>query len=201
MKKILVMAAAAMMAVMSVNAQEDQKNELSISYGTGISLIGDGIGNGFANGLFDSAVGHEMTNDKNFGTLALEYFRHLDNHRWAIGGILTFARFSEDVQRKDNKVKIGDRARNYFTVMPSVKYYWVNKTHFGFYSKAAVGVMFASYKSNNDVNHTSDSDTDINFTGQVSPVGFEGGALQYRGFLEAGFGEQGIVLAGFRYRF
>ena len=44
MKKVFLMIAAVMMTAMSVKAQSDEpKNELSVSYGIGISLIGDGM--------------------------------------------------------------------------------------------------------------------------------------------------------------
>ena len=47
---MILMVAVALMTAMNVNAQSDElKNELGISYGLGISMIGDGIGNGIGN--------------------------------------------------------------------------------------------------------------------------------------------------------
>ena len=197
MKKIVLMVVAAMMATMTVQAQnEDLKNEIGVSYGAGLSLIGDGIGNGIGK-AFGQLGGYKYTNDKQFGSLSVEYFRHLNsNNRVAIGGIFAYSRYGED-EVKDN-VKVGDRTRNYFTLMPAVKYYWVNKNNFGLYSKVAVGATYMSSKVTE--NGVDENNSKVYFMCQVSAIGVEfGGKL--RGFVEAGVGEQGIVLAGLKYKF
>ena len=201
MKKYLVMVVAAMMATMNVKAQnEDLKHEIGVSYGVGISTIADGIGNAIGSGLWDGLTGYEWTNDTRVGTVAVEYFHHMKNPRLAVGGVVTYAQFGEDVMKKDTKQITGERTRHYFSVMPSVKYYWVNKNHFGLYSKAAAGVMMLVDKRNDKEINKNETDNDIFFMGQVSPVGVEFGS-KVRGFVEAGFGEQGIVLAGVKYKF
>ncbi len=201
MKKILVLVVVAMMTAINVNAQSDDlKNEISISYGAGsVSMIGDGIGNSLGNGFFDSILGYKWTNDKQFGSIGVEYFRHLNNPRLAVGGIVTFSRYGEDVE-KDNQ-KIGERTRCYISLMPSVKYYWVNGRNFGFYSKVAAGAMLTTSKSKNLTANTSSNDSKIFFTGQISAIGLEAGSPNFRAFLEGGYGEQGIMLAGVRVKF
>lgn len=58
MKKIVLMVVAAMMATVNVNAQnEDLKHEFGISYGVGVSTIGDGIGNAVGRGIWESLEG------------------------------------------------------------------------------------------------------------------------------------------------
>ena len=60
MKKMILMVVAAMMATMSVKAQNSElKNEIGVSYGLGLSLIGDGLGNSLGNGFFDGIAGRE----------------------------------------------------------------------------------------------------------------------------------------------
>ena len=200
MKKILVMAAVALMTATSIFAQNEQpKHEIGVSYGAGISLIGDGIGNGIGRGIFDSMTGRTWDNSKEIGTIGLEYFYHLNNPRLAVGGVVTYSQYGEDVMYE--KKKEGERTRRYISVMPAIKYYWVNKQHFGLYSKAAVGVMITSAKSENYKDNTSNSDTDLNFMGQASPLGLEAGSQHIRGFFEAGIGEQGIFLIGLRCKF
>lgn len=202
MKKVMIMVVVALMTAMNVNAQSDElKNELGISYGLGISVIGDGIGNGIGSGIFDHLTGHEWKDDKAFGSLAVEYFRHLNNPRLAVGAIATFASYGEDVVKKSDGQKVGDRTRNYISVMPAVKYYWVNGNNFGFYSKAAIGAMMMIDKRNDTESGKSSSDNSIYFTGQASPIGLEAGVPTARAFVEVGFGEQGIVLAGLRMKF
>lgn len=44
-----------------------------------------------------------------------------------------------------------------------------------------------------------DSKTEIGFAWQASPVGIEIGNNQVSGFLEGGFGYQGMVIAGVRF--
>ena len=200
MKKILVMVAVALMTATGIFAQNEQpKHEIGVSYGAGISLIGDGIGNGLTNGIFDAMNGRKWENSRELGTVAVEYFCHLNNPRLAVGGVVTYARMGEDVMYE--KKKEGERTRRYISVMPAIKYYWVNKQHFGLYSKAAVGVMITSAKSENYKDNTSNSDTDLNFMGQASPLGLEAGSQHIRGFFEAGIGEQGIFLIGLRCKF
>ncbi len=76
MKRMMLMVLAALMATMTVNAQnEDLKNEIGVSYGLGVSLIGDGLGNGLGNAI-GGLAGYKYDNDKQFGSLSVEYFRH-----------------------------------------------------------------------------------------------------------------------------
>lgn len=198
MKKMFLMVVAAMMATMSVNAQNSElKNEIGVSYGLGLSLIGDGLGNSLGNGFFDGIAGREWTNNKEFGSLSLEYFRHI-NPKFAVGGIFSYSRFGEDVVK--DQVKVGERTRNYYTVMPAIKYNWVNKEHFALYSKLGIGATIASSNTRHLTNNTSNSYSQVFFAFQVSAIGVEFGS-KLRGFVEAGCGEQGIILAGIRYKF
>ncbi len=137
MKKIVLMVVAAMMATMNVNAQvENLRHEIGVTYGTGVSTIGDGLGVGMGAAL----TGTDLKNDKSFGSLSLEYFYHLNNPRMAVGAVACFSKFSNDIEDKATSKIEGDRTRSYYTFMPAFKYYWVNKNYFGFYSKAAAGV-------------------------------------------------------------
>ena len=189
----------ALMAMVCVQAQdENPSHEIGVSYGLGVSLIGDGIGNAVGAGIFDALTGYEWTNKKNFGTLGVEYFYHLaDAPRTAIGGIFTYARYGEDVEK--GGVKEGERTRSYITLMPSVKYYYVNGKNFGLYSKVAAGVMMMRAKS--ESNGKSDTDSDFRFMCQASLLGLEAGSQNFRCFFELGAGEQGIILAGLKYKF
>ena len=61
------MVVAALMATMTVQAQnEDLKNEIGVSYGLGVSLIGDGLGNGLGTGIgniFGNMLGYKYGNN------------------------------------------------------------------------------------------------------------------------------------------
>jgi len=207
MKKFFAMVAVALIAAMNVNvnaqSNSELKNEVSVTYGAGyMSAIIDAFGAGLGDAIVDYATDRDWANDSYSGTFGVEYFRHLNNPKLAVGGIATYTHYGEDVINKNENDKVvGERSRNYFTVMPAIKYNWVNKEHFAFYSKAAAGVMVLFDEDTDKENSKySNSDTFTTFTFQVSPVGVEFGGT-VRGFVELGFGEQGIALAGLKYKF
>lgn len=200
MKKLFVLVAIATMTVMGAKAQSDQpRNEIGISYGVSNSMIGDGLGRGLGVGIFEGILGYTWTNNKEFGALGIEYFRHLDNPKMCVGGILTFAQRGEDVEYKD--AKIGERTRSYYTVMPAFKYYYINKKSFGLYSKLGAGATLLSSKEEDTKSGKSDTANKLYFAFQASLLGVEFGSQNIRAFFEGGMGEQGIVLAGLKYKF
>lgn len=203
MKKFLMMVVVIVMTAASVNAQnkvEDLRHEIGVTYGLGVSVVGDGIGNGLSNGIFDSLLGRKWVNQKDFGTLSVEYFYHLNNPRTALGAIVCYSQTGEDVENGDGMI-VGSRSRKYFSLMPSFKYYWVNKDYFGTYSKAALGVTYLNYNEEM-TGGASSSDSNLYVAWQASFIGLEGGIPNFRAFVEIGAGEQGIVyLGGIRVKF
>ena len=199
MKKVLLMVIAAMMAAVNVNAQcEDLKNELSLSYGFGsLSQLGDGLGEGLV------MIFSDTENDDGFilGPISAEYFCHLNNPRLAIGGFVSYSKWDSDiVKRGGSHEKVGERKRNYFSVMPALKWYWSNKNSFGCYSKAAAGVAFLSSTEKDSATAKSKDENGTYFMFQLSLIGIEFGH-QFRGFAELGVGHQGFAVAGLRYKF
>ena len=71
---------------------------------------------------------------------------------------------------------------------------WLNRAHVGLYSKlaAGAGLFFAN---------GSDAKDNISFAFQATPIGVDFGGEQFRGFVEAGVGWQGIVSGGVRWMF
>ena len=200
MKKILLLVVAATMAAVNVNAQcEDLKNEISLSYGFGsLSQIGDGLGEGLGMAFFSNT---EYDDGFILGPISAEYFYHLNNPRLAIGGIFSYSKWDSDVQKRGGShEKVGERKRNYFSVMPAVKWYWTNKNSFGFYSKAAVGAAFLNSTEKEFSTGKSNDDNGTYFMFQLSLIGLEFGK-QFRGFAELGVGHQGFAVAGLRYKF
>lgn len=195
------MVVAVIMATIGVNAQNQElKHEFGISYGVGVSIIGDGIGNAVGRAIFESLMGTEWDDSKQLGTLAAEYFYHLDDPKLAVGGILTYAQYGEDLVKKNSSIKVGERTRHYISAIPAVKYSWVNKNNWAIYSKIGVGPMLMMERAEDLEKDTDDKDSKLYFMYQVSAIGIEfGGKL--RGFIEGGVGEQGILLAGLKYKF
>ena len=196
---MMMMVAVALMTAMSVNAQsENLKNELSLSYGLGsTSQMGSGLGEGLSLIFSDT----EYNDGSILGPVSVEYFRHLNNPKLAVGGFVSYSKWDSDIQKKSgNHEKVGERNRNYIAVMPAIKYYWVNNNSFGLYSKAAVGAAFLNSTEKDLATNTSKDESSTHFMYQLSFIGAEFGK-QFRGFAEVGFGEQGFIQAGIRYKF
>ena len=179
---MLLLAIAAMMTTVSVNAQDEWMNEISIAYGGG------------SNTDLVSSIGKGMFTGKQldyWGPISLEYFRRLNsNDRVGIGGIFVVGGCKFDDS--------GNAKSVYYTIMPSIKYNWSVKKYVSWYSKAAVGVTFVSQSGESRSKDKDDASAVFNF--QASLIGVEVGSA-FRGFAELGWGEQGIIMAGLRYKF
>ena len=85
--------------------------------------------------------------------------------------------------------------------MPTVKFNFVRKKNFGLYSKAGLGVTYRTESIDYDDGSEDYSEKALLFNWQLSFIGVEAGSPYMRAFAELGFGEQGIVCAGLRYKF
>ena len=197
MKKILAMAAVAMMTATGAQAQGydyETKHEVAVSIGawsnSEILDVFEEVG-----GIM---FGARLDNEKFFGPVSAEYFYHAKP--WlGVGGIFVYGHFTQDALSDNNK--IGEDKNSYYTLMPAVKFDWLRKKYFGMYSKVAAGATLRQekYDSNNDSNDYDDSA--VHFNWHVSLIGIEAGSPAIRGFAELGVGEQGILQAGVRYKF
>lgn len=177
---------------MSAQAQSDDiKHEIGVSYGGPATTYWARIGTAIGAAIF----GATYENSSYFGSLSAEYFYHL-NPTVSVGGILCY---SQDNDKINYSGSVGDRTTRYYTVMPAVKLDYLRREHFGMYVKAAAGYTLQrvseTYKGQDE------STSKGIFNAQVSLLGMEAGSQHVRGFFELGFGEQGIVLAGLRYKF
>lgn len=195
MKKIILFIAVAMMTVTGVKAQSDSKHEIAVSYGAfanseWLDIIENMIG---------AIFGETYKDDIFFGTVGLEYFYHVKP--WlGVGAITTYGQLTQGSYKGEDKV--GKKSNRYFTVMPAFKFDWLRRDVVSLYSKLGAGVTLRNEIREFDgerSEHNTDK-TDVHFNWQVSVLGVEVGK-QFRGFVEAGCGEQGILLAGLRYRF
>ena len=85
---------------------------------------------------------------------------------------------------------------SYVSLMPSIKGHWLDYQHFGIYSKLSVGCTMQYHPAE-------DHQSSFYFypSCQISPFGIELGGTHWRGFMELGFGVQGTLLAGLRWKF
>ena len=192
MKKFLMMVLVAMMTVVNVNAQDELKNEIGVFYGV------ESASNILSvySSMFAAAAGDKSSF---WGPIGVEYYYHV-SPVVGLGAVAAYA----GCKAEDEKTRKDDLSETFLSFMPSVKFNWLRKKHFGMYSGLSAGVMFLSM-SVNDNAKASDPDakdeTLVTFMFQATALGMEFGGEQFRGFVEAGLGEKGTLCAGLRYKF
>lgn len=183
------------MCVQAQNYDDDLKSEISLGYGLPVNTS-NSI-ESFAKG-FTGTSNHEE-GDKYIGPITAEYFYHI-NPLVAVGAIGVYSNHKMD-ETYDGKVT-GKIKYQYFTIMPAVKFNWLRREKWGLYSKIGLGYTYAKSSLTDIADNVSD-ETDgysmINW--QASLIGTEVGNQSIRAFAELGFGEQGLALAGVRFRF
>lgn len=192
MKKFLMMVSVAMMTVMNVNAQDGLKHEVGVFYGVGsasnvLSVITSSI---------SAAAGNQSSF---WGPIGVEYYYHV-SPVVGLGAVAAYA----GCKAEDEKTHKDDLSETFITIMPSVKFNWLSKKHFGMYSGLSAGIMFISVSPNDNAkanDSNAKDETLVSFMFQATALGAEFGGEQFRGFVEAGFGEKGVLCAGLRYKF
>lgn len=149
-----------------------------------------------------------------------EYLYHFHKH-WAIGG--TFGAAGADTwarQPWDEKYKasleyspfdfvfggiiytlvpssdVDIKSRSYYAI-PSVMYTWYDRRTFRLYSKAGLGIQYYRLDVTSDHHLYPEKHEDRwKLAYQVSCVGVETGGERMRGFVEIGYGKQGILNLG-----
>lgn len=201
MKKMLVLVVAAMMATMSANAQngyDNTKHEVAVSYGIlsnsqwlNVFVIG-------MNELFDDLT---PVSRSVIGPVSAEYFYHA-NEWLGVGAIFSYGRVSTKYNSNTDNLEACTKVNSNYSLMPAVKFNWLRRPHFGMYSKLGAGVMLYDMKVTPvDPEEKATRDQVKGFNFQATALGIEFGGTQFRGFVEGGIGEQGVVLAGLRYKF
>ena len=204
MKKILFLAVVAMLATMSVNGQNayaDLKHEVSISTGAlSTSYVIDAFtlfGDAFETGV----VGDANYNVSGHGPFALEYYYRIKE--WlGVGGMLVYRNNNIKTTEHDEDTSVKSLESSCFSLLPAAKLDWVRKQHFGMYSKFALGFTRRSeYIDYFDSTRGDEKRKYTHLNAQVTLLGLEAGGIHFRGFGELGFGEQGLLLVGLRYKF
>lgn len=179
MKKLSI-SLCALLASLSMFAQSAPKNEISVSYGLGSAADINLFVKGFVFYMF-SADEEDFKIDGT-GSVAAEYFRQV-SPLVSVGGVFVYNGVTTTQENVTTR-------KNYFSLLPGVKFNWYQREWFGAYSKFSAGVKLI---------HTPEA-TNVKFATQASLLGLEVGK-RLRIFGEAGFGDQGAMLLGLRYRF
>jgi len=183
------------MGAQAQNLDYDTKHDIAISYGAAPLSTWVSVGTTVITTIFTGTV-YKYEESSSFGSLSAEYFYHT-SPSLSFGAIACFS------QNADNLIidgkESGERKASYITVMPAVKWEYLRRKNFGMYSKLGIGYTLEhvseTYNGKDDTNNSGF----LNF--QISALGIEAGSKQFRCFGELGYGEQGILLAGLRYKF
>lgn len=170
-------------------------NEISTSYGFSVLSTFGSVVIGSLSNLLDLTEGEiSVKPGGTYGVINLGYSYQL-NKTISIGGGVAFNRLSVDL--KDNTGKISPAAVNIWTIMSTGKFDWfrTRSDMFGMYSKVGLGIMAVGGSLMEELHKTIWLPT-----GQLSLIGLEVGR-GFSGFMELGFGNQGIAQLGVRARF
>ena len=169
-------------------------NEISTSYGFSMLSTFGSVVIGSLSNLLNLNGEISVKPGGTYGVINLGYSYQL-NKTISIGGGLAFNRLSIDL--KDDTGKISPAAMNIWTIMSTGKFDWfrTRSDMFGMYSKVGLGVMAVGGSLMEELHKTIWLPT-----GQLSLIGLEVGR-GFSGFMELGFGNQGIAQLGVRARF
>ena len=176
---------------------DEPKSELSVGYGI---VSSSNVLDVFSN-VVGAIFGARFQNEKFIGPFSAEYFYHV-TPLIGVGGIGVYNHHKQDVIQKEQVT--GKRTSDYFTIIPAVKFNWLRKPNWGMYSKIGAGYTYGSFKTtgkDSNGNDTKENNDCHLFNFQVSLVGAEVGNRNLRGFVELGFGEQGVLSGGIGLRF
>ena len=188
------------LAAVSVGAQaqaDERRNELSFSYG----FMPNAQWVGYLEKITGQEAGARFSDDSFLGPLSVEYFHHTRS-KLSLGAVLVVAHNKQDIQLAGTtQGNDGSWTNNYVTVMPALKYDWMRNEKMAIYSKLALGATWRNESIDFDDKDYIDYGKDaFCFNWQASAIGFEYGSPTFRGFAELGVGEQGVVLAGIRFK-
>ena len=197
MRKLILMVTALILAT-NVNAQEgyeDTKHEVGLSFGLASNSQ-------WIDAFEDVSSDYSYENIKYVEPISAEYFYHI-NKVLGLGGIFVYGNTKQDVYYRWSSSwdRIGKSSNGYYTLMPAVKFNFLRKKNVGLYSKAALGVTYRTEYIDYDDGSKEYDEKDFHVNWQLSLIGVEAGSPYMRAFAELGFGEQGIVCAGLRYKF
>ena len=185
--------------VPAVAQDEETRHEIGFSYG----VVPNSIWIDILTDVVPAIFGEKYENDHYVGPIGVEYYYHTSG-LVGVGAVAVFATNNEEGYRND--ALSSHRVKSYFTLMPSAKFDWLRRSNWGLYSKVALGATLSrysnqSYDDNSRLTGEKKVDNDVLFNFQASLIGIEAGNKDVRGFAELGIGEQGIALAGLRFKF
>ena len=196
MKKLIALFMCFVVLSSAFAKNDKDRHEFSITYGQFTVPQFAYVMGGVFGAMF--TAGHfSFENPKMVGAAGVEYV-HYVNGWLGFGGAamcdyMTATALS--VSSDGTKTPNGKFQLGVVSVMPVVKFAWLNRAHVGLYSKLAAG---AGYTFTGETGEVEDN---FLFAFQATPIGVDFGGERFRGFVEAGLGMQGLVSGGVRWFF
>lgn len=163
-----------------------------VSIGYGVLSINDITS--ITSDLFPSLAGTQLAERWGTGSVNLGYTYRL-TPAISVGGMFAYSgNMSDVVGRKGAYIY-----KNFYSILPQVKFEWYHSGLITLYSRLAAGVVIANIQDQSGT-LVENAFTAAAFTFQVSPIGLEIGR-SVSGFVEAGFGATGVLTFGVRKNF
>ena len=132
-------------------------------------------------------------------TFNFEYRYRFAKWFW-FGGAISYTAITDRWKNVENSELVAHTAMNYLSIMPSVRFSWLNKKYITLYSGLSLGAAVSFGKVYSPKRDQLYNEAGVRMAGQLTAVGIQGGKNWY-GFAEVGIGNQGFVKAGFGYKF
>ncbi len=112
-----------------------------------------------------------------------------------VGGLSTFSGLHTTYRDRLTDEKTGGGSEFIWTIMPAIRFSYLNREHVTLYSGAAFGLLFDHIR----VREYQGSSTLLTY--HLTGLGVKAGGKHWFGDVEVGYGYKGVVSAGFGYQF
>lgn len=126
------------------------------------------------------------------GAVSVSYMFRIQKWLW-LGGTFSYSGFYNEVFDRVSNQKVDYRDSHFISIIPTVRFSWLNKKYLTLYSGVGVGIATVFEKTNNELTFSP-------IVPHLTAVGIHAGKNWY-GFFEIGLGVKGIVSTGFGYHF
>lgn len=136
------------------------------------------------------------TNTDVYTTLPFTFGYRFRLFKWVwLGGDISYCGFYGTTRDVYSDEPVYKYRENMLCIMPAIRFSYLNREHVTLYSGFAVGIKFAYQKAFNC------STFYVKLPFQLTLFGVAAGSKNWFGFGELGIGNEGILKAGFGYRF
>lgn len=197
---------ACVLMIVSIEAQNvfaTNRNEFGVSYGLLThNEVSEAVAS-VATAVFTLGYATKVE-DLNFSGSFNAHYVFRPVRFFGVGAVASYERAEGDVVSQ--KTKCGTVKNSYMSIMPTVTFNWFDFKVVGMYSKLGLSYTYidSKYKYFDGTagqSSLTETEKDHSVWFQFTPVAVEVGSPAIRGFAEFGFGCQGFVNLGLKYKF